>query len=320
MNTIANINTKERHIGIDVGKDTLDIYIHEKQHHWVAENSPEGIQKLVRQLRRYKLTRVVVESSGGYERGFVEAATAASLPIVIAQAIMVRQFAKAQGVLAKTDKIDARIIAEFGAVMKPPVRELPSKQVRLIKDLLLRRRQLIAARTQELNRQQKAQKITLPSHKRLLKALDKEIEWVKNRLVKAVDEVEQWQDTRALLATVPGIGDGVIFTLLGDMPELGLLNKKQIAALAGLAPFNRDSGRMRGKRRIRGGRASVRTVLYMAVLSAIQYNPVIREFYERLVSQGKHSKVALTACMRKMITILNAMVRDNTTWEQSYAK
>ena len=125
MNTIANIKTKERHIGIDVGKDTLDIYLYEKQQHWVAENSPEGIQQLVRQLRRYKLTRVVVESSGGYERGFVEASTAAGLPIVIAQAIKVRQFAKAQGVLAKTDKIDARIIAEFGAVMKPPVRELP---------------------------------------------------------------------------------------------------------------------------------------------------------------------------------------------------
>lgn len=239
------------------------------------------------------------------------------MPVIIVQPIQVRQFAKAQGILAKTDKIDARLIAQFGKVMQPDVRPIASKEVRLIRDLLARKRQLNEARTQELNRQHKAPKILAASHKHLLKVLDKEIAWINDRLTKEVQLVTEWQRTYEILSSAPGIGDGVAYTLLGELPELGELSNREISALCGLAPFNRDSGQMRGKRRIRGGRAPIRTVLYMAMLSAIQHNPIMKEFYQRLVAQGKHKKVAITACMRKMMTILNTMVRNNQEWQMN---
>lgn len=226
----------------------------------------------------------------------------------------IRQFAKAQGVLAKTDKIDARVIAQFSAIMKPEIRKISSKKVRFIRDLLARKRQLMESRTQELNRKHKAEKALQTSHNRILKFIDKEIEWVNGKLEKEVAGVTEWQNTHQLLLSVPGIGDGVAYTLLGELPELGSLTNRQVAALTGLAPYNRDSGILKGKRRISGGRAPIRTILYMAMLSAIQCNPVMKKFYEKLVAQGKHKKIALTACMRKMMTILNAMVRDNKAW------
>ena len=194
---------------------------------------------------------------------------------------------------------------------------MPSKTVRRVRDLLARKRQLNEARTQELNRTQKATRIVIASHKRLLTLLDKEIAWVEAALAKEVAKVMQWQRTYDILSSAPGIGDGVAYTLLGELPELGRLSNKQIAALCGLAPFNRDSGMMKGKRRIKGGRAPIRTMLYMAMLSAIQHNPVMKSFYQRLVAKGKHKKVALTACMRKMMTILNAMVRDDREWQMN---
>lgn len=315
--TNARIGNTERHVGIDVGKSVLDVCIYELDKHWQAANTPVGIKGLLSQLNRYKLTRVLVEATGGYERALAEACVAKELPIVVVQPIQVRQFAKAQGILAKTDKIDARLIAQFGVVMRPEVRSLPNQKVRYIRDLLARKRQLNEARTQELNRQHKAPKVLRASHQRLLKQLDKEIAWTNDKLAKAVAEMTEWQETFEILTSVPGIGDGVAYTLLGELPELGHLSNKQIAALCGLAPYNRDSGQMNGRRRIRGGRAPIRTVLYMAMLSSIQHNPVMKEFYHRLVSQGKHKKVALTACMRKMMTILNVMVRNQQVWQMS---
>lgn len=319
MNTTtqANIKNKERHIGIDIGKDTLDIHIYELDKHWTTENTLTDIKKLITQLKRYQLTRVLVEATGGYERKLVEACAERGLPIIIVPPIKVRQFAKAQGIIAKTDKIDARLIAQFGVVMQPEVRALPSKKVRLVRDLLSRKRQLNETRTQELNRLQKAEKILIPSHRRLIKLIEKDIAWINERLKKEVSTIAEWQRTYDIVSTVPGIGDGIAHTLLGELPELGQLSNRQIAALSGLAPFNRDSGYMKGRRRIKGGRAPIRTVLYMGMLSAIQHNPVMRHFYDRLVAQGKHKKVALTACMRKMITILNAMVRDNKEWQMN---
>ena len=313
--SIARTDSKQRNIGIDVGKSSLDIYIYELEMHWQTENSTEGIKALLSKLRRYKLTRVLVEATGGYERALVEAFSEKALPIIIVQPIQVRQFAKAQGIIAKTDKIDARLIAQFGAVLKPDIRVLPSKQVRLIRDLLARKRQVMEARTQELNRQHKAAKVLISSHRRLIKMLDKEITWINEKLEKEVSAVAEWQRTCEILMSTPGIGIGVTYTLLGELPELGKLSNREIAALCRLAPFNRDSGYMKGKRRIRGGRAPIRTVLYMAMLSSIQHNQVMKKFYEKLVAQGKHKKVALTACMRKMITILNTMVRNNTEWQ-----
>lgn len=319
MNTTTNahIRNSERHVGIDVGKSFLDIHIFELDLHWQADNTCAGIKRLVSALKRDKLTRVLVEATGGYERAFVEACAEASLPVIVVQPLQVRQFAKAQGILAKTDKIGARLIAMFGKVLEPEVRPIASKQVRLIRDLLSRKRQLNEARIQELNRQHKAPKVLTASHRRLLKLLDKDIAWVDDKLAQEVAEVTQWRRTYDILSSVPGIGDGVAFTLLGELPELGTLSNRQVAALCGLASFNRDSGQMKGKRRIKGGRAPIRTVLYMAMLCAIQHNPIMKSFYQKLVAQGKHKKVAITACMRKMITILNTMVRNNQEWQMN---
>lgn len=319
MNSItkAHIRSKERHVGIDVGKDMLDIYVYECDKHWQVSNTSVGIKALIKQLNRYHLSRVLVEATGGYERHLVEACAEKELPLIVVAPIQVRQFARAQGILAKTDKIDARLIAQFGVVMQPEPRPLPGKKVRLIRDLLARKRQLNETRTQELNRLHKAPKVLAPSHRRLLRLLDKDIAWVNERLAREVSEMTEWQRVYEVLRSVPGIGDGVAYTLLGELPELGELSNRQIAALTGLAPYNRDSGHMNGRRRIKGGRAPIRTVLYMAMLCAIQHNPVMKRFYERLVSQGKHKKVAITACMRKMITILNAMVRDDKEWQMT---
>jgi len=313
--TAAHIDHRERNVGIDIGKSMLDICIFEPDVYLQYPNTPEGIRELLKKLSRYNLTRILVEATGGYERDLVEACAEKELPIIIVQPTHVRQFAKAQGIIAKTDKMDSRLIAQFSAVMKPEVRPLNSKKVRYIRDLLSRKRQLNEMRTQELNRQHKAPTALAATHKRLLKVLDKEIESTNKLLAKAVNEVTEWQRTYEILSSVPGVGDGVTFTLLGELPELGQLSPRKIAALCGLAPLNRDSGIMKGRRRIKGGRAPIRTVLYMAMLSAIQCNPIMKKFYKKLVEQGKHKKVALTACMRKMMTILNAMVRDNCEWQ-----
>lgn len=315
MKTTTKARIKQhRNIGIDVGKTFLDIYILELDRHWQIHNTADDIKQLIQSLKRFSLERIVIEATGGYERKVVEALAEAELPIVVVQPMNIRQFAKAQGVLAKTDKIDARVIAQFSAIMKPEIRKISSKKVLFIRDLLARKRQLMESRTQELNRKHKAEKVLQTSHNRILKFIDKEIEWVNGKLEKEVAGVTEWQNTHQLLLSVPGIGDGVAYTLLGELPELGSLTNRQVAALTGLAPYNRDSGILKGKRRISGGRAPIRTILYMAMLSAIQCNPVMKKFYEKLVAQGKHKKIALTACMRKMMTILNAMVRDNKAW------
>lgn len=313
----TEIKITETNTGIDVGKDTLDICVYESSLDWQESNTEIGIRRLMRRLSRYDVTRLLVEATGGYERALVEAAIEHNIPIVIVQPIQVRQFAKAQGVFAKTDKIDARLIAEYGVKLQPDVKTLPGPKVRRVKDLLSRKRQLNEMRTQELNRAHRAQKITAASHRRLLKLLDKEIAEINDKLAKEVTGIDEWQRTYDIISSVPGLGDGVAFTVLGELPELGQLTNRQIAALCGLAPFNRDSGRLKGKRRIRGGRAPIRTMLYMAMLSAIRYNPVIQAFYQKLVAQGKHKKVAIIACMRKMMTILNTMVRNDQEWQMN---
>lgn len=316
MNTTSKLQQKntQRHVGIDVGKSFLDICIYETNEYFQVDNTPTGIRQLVNKIKRYKLTRVLVEATGGYERAVVEACAEQALPIIIVTPIKVRQFAHAQGILAKTDKIDAHLIAQFGVVMQPEVRILPTKNIRKVRDLTARKRQLMETRTQELNRQHKAQPSIASTHRRMIKMLDKEIEWVNQQLEKEVAKIDDWQQTKEILLSAPGIGAGVAYTLLGELPELGKLSHRKIAALCGLAPFNHESGTMAKKRRIRGGRAPIRTVLYMAMLSAIQHNPVMKQFYSKLIAQGKHKKVALTACMRKMMTILNAMIRDNQEW------
>ena len=216
--TKANIRNKERNVGIDVGKDTLDVHIYEIDKHWQIANTCEGVKALLRQLRRYPLTRVLVEATGGYERLLVEACTDKALPVIIVQPVQVRQFTKAQGLFAKTDKLDARLIAQFGVLMQLEPRALPNKKVRLVKDVLARKRQLNVTLTQELNRLHKAPKILAASHRRMIKLLDKDIAWVNERLTKEVADVTERQRVYDILSSVPGVGDGIAYTLLGELP------------------------------------------------------------------------------------------------------
>lgn len=318
--TISAQSETGSNIGIDVGKAQLDIVWHETGEHLVVENSPQGIRGLIKRLRKERLERMAVEASGRYERGIVLAAMEAGLPVVVVNPKAVRQYAGAIGLLAKTDKLDAGLIAQFAAVIKPEIRAFTTAKTLEIKDLLLRRRQLMEMRTMELNRQQQLGGNLGASCKRVIKLLEKEIAAVDSTLDELIEQVEEWRERKALLVSVPGVGDGLAHALLGDMPELGELNQKQIAALAGVAPFNRDSGSLRGKRRIQGGRAGVRTVLFMATLSAVQHNPVLRVFYQRLLAAGKLKKVALVACMRKLMCILNSMLREGRSWNEKMAQ
>jgi len=301
-------------VGVDVGKTYLDVYIYEKQLHFQEENTAKGIQAILKRLAYYKVERLVVEATGRYEFALAEAAYLKELPVCIMKPLSIRRYAGAIGQLAKTDKIDAAIIAEFAAVIKPRPTPQKSKNLIAIKDLLARRRQVMEMRTQELNRLKIMGKSLEASCKRIIKVLDKEVERLEKSLSEYVDEQSEWSEKRELLISTPGVGKTLVYTLLADLPEIGTLSNKEIGALVGVAPMNRDSGSMRGKRKIKGGRASVRTMLYMATLSATQCNPVIKHFYKKLVDQGKHKKVAIVACMRKFITILNAMVRDKKEW------
>lgn len=301
-------------VGVDVGKQFLDIHIYEKDLYWQEENTAQGIKSLLKRLARYEVERLVMEATGRYEFNLAQAAYEKNIPVCIVKPLAVRRYAGAIDQLAKTDKIDAALIAEFAAVVQPNVTPRKSKNLIAIKDLIARRRQLIGMRTQELNRIKIMGKALEVSCKRMIRTFNAEIDRIENRMAKHVVEQAEWADKQSILKTAPGVGNTLIYTLLADLPELGSMNNKEVAALVGVAPFNRDSGKLRGKRRIRGGRYSVRTILYMATLSAIQCNPVIKAFYTKLVKQGKHKKVALTACMRKFITMLNAMVRDECVW------
>lgn len=301
-------------VGVDVGKTFLDVCIHEKQLHFQEKNTAKGIQAILKRLAYYRVERLVVEATGRYEFALAEAAYLKELPVCIMKPLSIRRYAGAVEQLAKTDKIDATIIAEFAAVIKPKPTPQKSKNLIAIKDLLARRRQVMEMRTQELNRVKIMGKTLEASCRRIIKVLDKEIERLEKSLSEYVDAQSEWSEKRELLISTPGVGNTLVYTLLADLPEIGTLNNKEIGALVGVAPMNRDSGSMRGKRKIKGGRASVRTMLYMATLSATQCNPVIKHFYKKLVEQGKHKKVAIVACMRKFITILNAMVRDKKEW------
>ncbi|MEW8088780.1 MAG: IS110 family transposase [Candidatus Thiodiazotropha endolucinida] len=311
-------NLKKRkstvNVGVDVGKWMLDVHIYEKDIHWQDENTPEGISRILKRLAHYRVKRLVMEATGRYQLALAAAAYQKSLPVCIVKPMSIRRYAGVVEQLAKTDKIDARVIAEYAAIIQPEPTPKVSRNLRTIKDLLTRRRQVMEMRTQELNRLQIMGKAFETSCRRILRCLDAEICSIEKKLNQLVERQAEWAERKSLLLSAPGVGDTLAYTLLADLPELGSLNNKQVAALVGVAPINRDSGMSRGKRRIKGGRAGVRTTLYMATLSATQCNPVIRAFYRQLVDQGKHKKVALTACMRKFVTMLNAMVRDQVAW------
>jgi len=306
-------------VGVDVGKSQLDLYLLERDRALTVPNDEHAIASLVRRLRRYRLERIVIEATGRLEQPFVRAALAAGLPVVVVSPLKVRRFADAIGLLAKTDAIDARLIARFAAAVKPVARPASDANAQTIKDLVVRRRQLVALRTMEKNRRQVMPQELKTGIDRIIKTLDRELKRLEQLVDHAVEQHAPSRHKRELLTSMPGIGNSIAATLLGDLPELGSLNRREIASLTGVAPFNRDSGKLRGKRRIRGGRAHSRTALYLSAMVATRFNPDIKRFYERLVSAGKHKKVALTACIRKIVTALNAMLRDNVPWQPSIA-
>jgi len=316
MNTMNKTKRTGVNVEIDVGKAQLDISIHERNVYFTVQNTSSGIKKALGRLGRYRVERIVVEATGRYEYALVDAAIHKQLPVIIALPLTIRRYAHAVGQLAKTDEIDARIIAEYAAVIQPEVRAHQSKAIIKIRDLPARRRQLMTLLTMEKNRHQIMPKFLKADIQRHITYMQQQVVKLDKLLDSLVAQQQSWREKCAIMHSVPGIGNVVVNTLFGDLSELGQLTQKQIAALAGVAPMNRDSGRLRGKRRIQGGRATGRTVLYMATLTSIQHNTVIWAFYQRLVAQGKHKKVALTACIRKMLIILNAMVRDGAYWNK----
>jgi transposase len=302
-------------VGIDVAKHTLEWNLagEEKVQH--ARNEPRPIAQLVRQLVALDLDRIVVESTGGYERTLVTKLAEAGLPVVIVNPRRVRSFGQALGLLAKTDAIDARLLALFAEKAEPEVRPILQGRARLLADLVARRRQLVAMRVAEKNRRDTASAAVRRSIDALLRVLAEQVRELDRRIDQALREDVESAELASLLQTVPGVGPGVARTLLVDLPELGHLGRREIASLVGVAPFARDSGKLRGVRYIRGGRASVRSALYLAAMTAARFNPTLRALYQRLRQAGKPPKLAFVAVARKLLVILNAIARERTAWQ-----
>jgi len=302
-------------IGIDVSKATLDVYVHAAGAAFAVANDEAALYGLREKLAGFKPELIVLEATGGYERLCAAALAQAGLPVAIINPRQVRAFAIATGVLAKSDRVDARVLAHFAAAVRPEVRALPDEQREALDELLGRRRQLVGMLVQEKNRLQQARaalvRKDIKSH---ITILEKRVSGCDGELQQLIHDSPAWKAQEDLLRSFKGIGPVSARTLVAELPELGKLNRKQIASLVGLAPIARDSGTWRGKRAIYGGRAQVREVLYMATLTAIRANDTIRSFYQRLCNAGKPHKVALIACMRKLLTILNAMMRTQTHW------
>jgi transposase len=309
------MNEERKVVGIDVSKGRLDARCWPQGEAFAEPNDEPGIARLVERLRQVGAELVVMEATGGYESAAAMAISAAGLRLAVVNPRQVRDFAKAAGILAKTDAIDAHVIAQFGAVIDPQVSALPDEDTRELQAMLARRTQLVAMRTQEKNRLAVAVGTMRKPIKEHIDWLERAIEALDLDLTHKLRTSPAWKAKEDLLRSFKGIGPVNARTMLADLPELGHLNRRQIAALVGLAPFNCDSGRFKGQRHIWGGRARVRTALYMAATVAIRFNPLIRAFYESLSARGKPHKVALVACMRKILTILNAMVRTQTPWQ-----
>jgi transposase len=304
----------KRVIGIDVGKGKLDAALHGQKRVKSWANDETERAELAAWVVDQQVELVVVEASGGYEAGIVSELVERGQAVALVNPTRVRAFARAAGVLAKTDKIDARTIAYFGATMAPRAQARRSQAQLALNESVTRRRQLVLMVTAERNRLQTASPEMRASIARHLDWLQEEINALEEQINQAIAANSEWAKTAKRLQSVPGVGTITASTLVADLPELGQLNRQKIAALVGVAPFNNDSGKRRGKRRIFGGRTSVRSVLYMAALSATKHNPVIKAFYERLLEKGKVKKVAITACMRKLLVILNSMVKSGQDW------
>jgi transposase len=302
-------------VGIDVASTHLDVCVLPSEERWQVELQGEGLTALIRRLKPLGVKLVVLEATGGREVLVAAELAAAGLPVAVINPRQVRDYARALGIRAKTDPIDAYVLARFAQDVRPEPRPLPSEQERELAELTARRRQLIQFHTAESNRLGTAQTGKVKrSIERMLKLIEKQLADLDDELNKTLKNSPMWREKDELLRSAPGVGHGTSRTLIADLPQLGQLTGREVSSLVGVAPFNRDSGKFRGKRMIWGGRRSVRSALYMAALSAIRCNPAIREFYQRLRHNGKPFKVAITACMRKLLVILNAMIRTKTPW------
>ena len=309
----------ETFVGIDVSKDSLEVALRPSNTVQSFTNDDEGIAQLIESLRPQQPALIVLEATGKYERPVARALAVEGLLFNIINPRQGRAFARATGVLAKTDRIDALLLARFAEVLQPEARSLKDEQTEALSDLVIRRRQIVEMITAEKNR------LALAT-KRVRRDIQVHIRWMEKRLEDINDDIDELirqsplrREKDKLLQSVTGVGPVLASTILASLPELGTLNRKQIAALVGVAPFNRESGRYKGKQKIQGGRASVRNVLYMGTVAGIRSNPVLRSFYERLVAKGKPKKLALTACMRKLLVILNTMLKNGTCWQNQPA-
>jgi transposase len=301
-------------VGIDVSKERLDVAVRPSGERFSVANDEGGRVQLRKRLAKLKPERIVLEPTGGYEAHVVQVLVTAKLPVVVVNARQVRQFAQATGRLAKTDRIDAEVLAHFAEAVKPEIREIPDETHRELEALVGRRRQLVEMRASEVKRKQSSPEVVHASIDAVIEVLSRQIDDVDDNLQRVIRSVPAWRDAQERNTSTPGVGRVLSSTMTALVPELGKLNRKQIAALVGVAPLNNDSGKSEGKRTTWGGRAAVRAVLYMASMTAIRFNPAIRAFADRLVAKGKATKVVLVACMRKLLTILNAMARDGTRW------
>ena len=301
-------------VGIDVSKDCLDVAVRPTGEAWQVSHDSRGINDLVERLGELAPQLVVLEATGGMEMALAGELAASKLAIAVVNPRHVRDFARAAGKLAKTDALDAQVLAHFAEAMRPASRPLPDDASQELRALMARRRQLVEMITAEKNRLRTAAPRIRPKVQEHIRWLEESLKDLDRDMEDFMRSSPMWRDKDQLLRSTPGVGPVLSMTLLSDLPELGALNRGEIAALVGVAPFNRDSGALRGKRTVWGGRRQVRAALYMAALVATRYNPVLRDFYQRLCEAGKPKKVALTACMRKLLTILNVMVKHNRHW------
>ena len=306
--------------GIDIAKNTFDLALEAQSTVRNFPNDTEGIQRCLRHLKPLRPDLIVMEPTGGYERPLVAQLQAAGFPVAVVNARRIREFARACGLLAKTDKLDAQVIARFAATLQPPPQEALEQQTQAMKALVARRHQLVQMHTAETNRLEHASdKAIVQSLRTILRTLERQMDRVEQQIRDQIERMPELKQKTQQLESVPGIGETTASLLVTELPELGRLNRRQIAALVGVAPINRDSGTYRGKRMTGGGRRHLRARLFMPTLVAVRHNPVIHTFYQRLLRQGKTKMVALIAAMRKLLTILNTMLKKNETWKPKTA-